>query len=162
MRRTLSMVVNDQPGVLSRIAGLFTRRGYNIESLTVGTAEQPGLSRMTISTTGDEAELEQIIKQVEKLIDVISVVSIGEDALVARELMLIKVSASAPARSEINGIVEPFRASIVDVAHSSLIIQATGDTDKNDALVELLRPYGIIEIARTGVTALIRGQLVSA
>lgn len=158
MRHTLSVLVNDQPGVLARIAGLFSRRNFNIESLTVGNSEEPGLSRMTITTTGDEATLEQVMKQLHKLIDVIKVQDITNDPLVSRELLLIKVSSNAQTRAEIGGIVEPFRASVVDVGRSSLIIQVTGDREKNDALIELLKPYGVKEIARTGITALVRGQ----
>ncbi|GIM47191.1 acetolactate synthase small subunit [Collibacillus ludicampi] len=160
MRHTLSVLVNDQPGVLARIAGLFSRRGFNIESLTVGSSEEPGLSRMTITTTGDEATLEQVMKQLHKLVDVIKVQDITSDPMVARELLLVKVASNAQTRTEINGIIEPFRASVVDVGRTSLIIQVTGDRDKNDALIELLKPYGVKEIARTGITALVRGQVV--
>jgi acetolactate synthase-1/3 small subunit len=160
LRHTLSVLVNDQPGVLARIAGLFSRRGFNIESLTVGSSEEPGLSRMTITTTGDEATLEQVMKQLHKLVDVIKVQDITSDPMVARELLLVKVASNAQTRTEINGIIEPFRASVVDVGRTSLIIQVTGDRDKNDALIELLKPYGVKEIARTGITALVRGQVV--
>jgi acetolactate synthase I/III small subunit len=160
LRHTLSVLVNDQPGVLARIAGLFSRRGFNIESLTVGGSEEAGLSRITITTTGDDATLEQIMKQLHKLIDVIKVQDITNEPMVARELLLIKVASNAQTRAEINGIIEPFRASVVDVGRTSLIIQVTGDRDKNDALIELLKPYGVKEIARTGITALVRGQVV--
>lgn len=159
MRHTLSVIVNDQPGVLARVAGLFSRRGFNIDSLTVGPAEEPGVSRMTITTLGDESTLEQVMKQLHKLIDVIKVQDITEDPMVERELLLIKVTANSTSRTEIGGIVEPFRASVVDVGRSSVIIQATGSKDKNDALIELLRPYGVKEIARTGTTALVRSQV---
>lgn len=159
MRHTLSVIVNDQPGVLARVAGLFSRRGFNIDSLTVGPAEEPGVSRMTITTLGDESTLEQVMKQLHKLIDVIKVQDITEDPMVERELLLIKVTANPTSRTEISGIVEPFRASVVDVGRSSVIIQATGSKDKNDALIELLRPYGVKEIARTGTTALVRSQV---
>ncbi|MBX6394395.1 MAG: acetolactate synthase small subunit [Alicyclobacillaceae bacterium] len=159
MRRVLAVLVNDQPGVLARVAGLFSRRGFNIESITVGTAEEPGLSRMTIVTSGDERTLEQIIKQLHKLVDVIKVNDLTEEPMVARELVLVKVTANATTRPEITHLIEPFRAAIVDVGRNSLVIQATGDMDKIDALIELLRPYGIKEIARTGVTALMRGSV---
>lgn len=159
MRHTLSVTVNDQPGVLARVAGLFSRRGFNIDSLTVGPAEELGVSRMTITTLGDESTLEQVMKQLHKLIDVIKVQDITDDPMVERELLLIKVTANPTSRTEISGIVEPFRASIVDVGRSSVIIQATGSKDKNDALIELLRPYGVKEIARTGTTALVRSQV---
>ncbi|MFC4769657.1 acetolactate synthase small subunit [Effusibacillus consociatus] len=160
MRHTLSVLVNDQPGVLARIAGLFSRRGFNIDSLTVGPAEEAGLSRMTITTIGDEDTIEQVMKQLHKLIDVIKVQNITNDPMVERELLLIKIAANPAARTEITGIVEPFRASVVDVGRNSMIIQATGNREKNDALIELLRPYGVKEIARTGATALVRSQVV--
>ncbi|MDI3257523.1 MAG: acetolactate synthase small subunit [Kyrpidia sp.] len=159
MRRVLSVLVNDQPGVLARVAGLFSRRGFNIESITVGNAEEAGLSRMTIVTSGDERTLEQVMKQLHKLVDVIKVNDLTEEPMVARELVLIKVTATATTRPEITHLIEPFRAAIVDVGRNSLVVQATGDMDKIDALIELLRPYGIKEIARTGVTALMRGSL---
>ncbi|ADG05686.1 acetolactate synthase small subunit [Kyrpidia tusciae] len=160
MKHVLSVLVNDQPGVLARVAGLFSRRGFNIESITVGNAEEAGLSRMTLVTSGDERTLEQIMKQLHKLVDVIKVNDLTEEAMVARELVLIKVAATATTRPEITHLIEPFRAAIVDVGRNSLVVQATGDMDKIDALIELLRPYGIKEIARTGVTALMRGSLV--
>jgi acetolactate synthase-1/3 small subunit len=160
VRHTLSVLVNDQPGVLARVAALFSRRGFNIESITVGVSEEPNLSRMTIVTSGDERTLEQVIKQLHKLVDVIKVSDVSSEPMVARELALIKVSATAATRPEITHIVEPFRASIVDVARNTLIIQATGDAEKIDALIELLRPYGIKELARTGVTAMVRGNVV--
>jgi acetolactate synthase-1/3 small subunit len=161
MRHTLSVIVNDQPGVLARVAGLFSRRGFNIDSLTVGPMEEAGLSRMTITTIGDEATLEQVTKQLNKLIDVIKVQNLSGDPMVERELLLIKVTANAATRAEITGIVEPFRAAVVDVGRTSLIVQATGNKEKNDALIELLRPYGVKEIARTGVTALVRSQVAA-
>ncbi|ATY85469.1 acetolactate synthase small subunit [Kyrpidia spormannii] len=160
MKHVLSVLVNDQPGVLARVAGLFSRRGFNIESITVGNAEEAGLSRMTLVTSGDERTLEQIMKQLHKLVDVIKVNDLTEEPMVARELVLIKVAATATTRPEITHLIEPFRAAIVDVGRNSLVVQATGDMDKIDALIELLRPYGIKEIARTGVTALMRGSLV--
>lgn len=159
MRKTLAVLVNDQPGVLVRVAGLFSRRGFNIESLTVGPSEEAGLSRMTIVTICDEAMLEQMVKQLYKLIDVIKVQNISNVPVVERELLLIKVSASSASRAEIVGLTEPFRAAIVDVGRSTLIIQATGDREKNDALIELLRPYGISEITRTGITSMVRSQV---
>ncbi|BCJ88112.1 acetolactate synthase small subunit [Effusibacillus dendaii] len=161
MRHTLSVIVNDTPGVLARVAGLISRRGFNIDSLTVGPSEEPGVSRMTITTIGDEATVEQVMKQLHKLIDVIKVQDLSEDPMVERELILIKIAANPASRSEINGIVEPFRATIVDVGRSSMMIQATGSREKNDAIIELLRPYGIKEIARTGVTALVRAQVAA-
>jgi len=156
-RHTISVLVNDQPGVLARVANLFGRRGFNIDSITVGPSEEKGLSRMVIVTTGDDKTIEQVTKQLHKLIDVIKVQELSSGPMVAREILLLKVDASPATRAEISGIVEPFRASIVDVGPQSMIVQATGDSEKIDALTELLRPYGIRELARTGVTAMSRG-----
>lgn len=156
-KHTIAILVNDQPGVLQRVSGLFGRRGFNIESITVGASEEPGLSRMVIVTTGDERTLEQIQKQLYKIVDVIKVIDVGSNPMVARELGLIKVSAEPSARPEILGVVETFRAAVVDIGPSSLIVQVVGDTDKIDAMIELLKPYGIRELSRTGVTALTRG-----
>lgn len=158
MRHTISVLVNNQPGVLQRVSGLFGRRGFNIESITVGESEEKGLSRMVIVTTGDATTLEQISKQLYKLIDVIKVVDLSSHPMVARELALIKVSAGPGERPEILSIVETFRASVVDIGPSSMIVQVVGDTEKIEAMVELLKPYGIRELSRTGVTAMIRGS----
>lgn len=156
-QHTITVLVNDQPGVLARVANMFGQRGFNIESITVGQSEEKGLSRMVIVTSGDEKTVQQVVKQLHKLVDVIKVNHLSVNPMVARELVLIKVEADPSNRSEINGVVEPFRASIVDVGPQSLIIQATGDSDKIDALTELLRPYGVTELCRTGVTAMARG-----
>lgn len=158
-KHTISVLVNNQPGVLQRVSGLFGRRGFNIESITVGESEELGLSRMVIVTTGDNHTLEQISKQLYKLIDVIKVVDLSSNPMVARELALIKVNAEPSERPEILGIVETFRAAVVDIGPSSLIVQVVGDSDKIDAMVELLRPYGIRELSRTGATAMIRGSI---
>jgi len=158
-RHTISILVNNQPGVLQRVAGLFGRRGFNIESITVGTSEEPGLSRMVIVTTGDEKTIEQVGKQLYKLIDVIKVVDLSANPMVARELALIKVHAEPAARPEILGVVETFRASVVDIGASTMVVQAVGDTEKIDAIIELLKPYGIRELSRTGVTAMTRGSM---
>ncbi|WP_248929944.1 acetolactate synthase small subunit [Paenibacillus hamazuiensis] len=158
-RHTVSVLVNNQPGVLQRVSGLFGRRGFNIDSITVGESEEPGLSRMVIVTTGDDKTLEQVSKQLYKLIDVIKVVDLSSNPMVARELALIKVNAEPSARPEILGVVETFRAAVVDIGPSSLIVQVVGDSDKIDAMVELLKPYGIRELSRTGVTAMIRGSV---
>ncbi|MGC5326308.1 acetolactate synthase small subunit [Brevibacillus sp. SYSU BS000544] len=155
-QHTLAVHVNDHPGVLTRVANLFGQRGFNIDSITVGASEQKGLSRMIITTGGDEQQLDQLMKQLVKLIDVISVTNLSQDAMVSRELALIKVDATPSQRAEINGIVEPFRATIVDIGPTSLIIQATGDSDKIDALLVLLQPYGIRELTRTGSMAMAR------
>jgi acetolactate synthase-1/3 small subunit len=156
-RHTLVSLVQDEPGVLTRVAGLFRRRGFNIESLSVGHCEQPGLSRMTIVVVGDDAEVEQVTKQLDKLINVVNVTDITREDKVVRELALIKVSASAATRSEIMQIVSVFRANIVDVAPDSLTVEVTGDEDKIDSLVKMLRDFGMQELARTGRTALTRG-----
>ncbi|MBA4541547.1 MULTISPECIES: acetolactate synthase small subunit [Thermoactinomyces] len=157
MRHILSVLVNNQPRVLARVASLIGQRNYNIESISVGESEKEGLSRMIIITGGDHQTLEQVRKQLEKLIDVIKVEHLEKEKTVERELLLIKVEATSAVRAEIFGIVEPFRASIVDVSPQSLTIQVTGEPAKLEAMVELLRPYGIIEIARTGAIALERG-----
>ncbi|QHT62719.1 acetolactate synthase small subunit [Paenibacillus lycopersici] len=157
-RHTIAVLVNDQPGVLQRVSGLFGRRGFNIESITVGTSEEAGLSRMVIVTTGDDNTLEQVIKQLYKLIDVIKVIDLSANPMVARELALIKVNAEPAARPEIMGVVETFRAAVVDIGTHSLMVQVVGDTEKIDAMVELMKPYGIRELSRTGVTAMTRGN----
>ncbi|MBP3965715.1 acetolactate synthase small subunit [Paenibacillus lignilyticus] len=157
-RHTVAVLVNDQPGVLQRVSGLFGRRGFNIESITVGTSEEAGLSRMVIVTTGDDKMLEQVIKQLYKLIDVIKVVDLSANPMVGRELALIKVSAEPTSRPEILGVVETFRAAVVDIGTTSLMVQVVGDTEKIDAMIELLKPYGIRELSRTGVTAMVRGN----
>ncbi|OUM98262.1 MAG: acetolactate synthase small subunit [Paenibacillaceae bacterium ZCTH02-B3] len=156
-RCTLAILVNDQPGVLQRVAGLFGRRGFNISSITVGASEEPGLSRMVIETEGDNRTLEQIQKQLNKLIDVIKVVEVSAQPMVSRELGLIKVTAEPSVRPEIFGLVDTFRAAVVDVSPNTLIIQVVGTSDKVDAMIELLKPYGIRELTRTGVTAMVRG-----
>ncbi|GFR38955.1 acetolactate synthase small subunit [Insulibacter thermoxylanivorax] len=158
-RHVISVLVNDQPGVLQRVAGLFGRRGFNIESITVGSSEEPGLSRMIIVTRGDEKTMEQVSKQLYKLIDVAKVVDLSASPMVARELALIKVGAEPAERPEILGVVDTFRASVVDVGPNTLIVQVVGDSDKIDAMVELLKPYGIKELTRTGVTAMTRGMI---
>ncbi|MDQ0061022.1 acetolactate synthase small subunit [Paenibacillus harenae] len=157
-KHTIAVIVNDQPGVLQRVSGLFGRRGFNIESITVGTSEEAGLSRMVIVTTGDDHTLEQTTKQLYKLIDVIKVIDLSANPMVARELALIKVAAEPSARPEILGVVDTFRAAVVDIGTHTLIVQVVGDTEKIDAMVELLKPYGIRELSRTGVTALNRGN----
>ncbi|WP_281889910.1 acetolactate synthase small subunit [Paenibacillus sp. YYML68] len=156
-KHTISVLVNNQPGVLQRVSGLFGRRGFNIESITVGESEESGLSRMVIVTTGDDKTLEQVSKQLYKLIDVIKVVDLSSNPMVARELALIKVQAEPSMRPEILGVVETFRAAVVDIGPSSLIVQVVGDSTKIDAMTELLKPYGIKELTRTGVTAMTRG-----
>ncbi len=155
---TITVLVNDQPGVLQRVAGLFGRRGFNIESITVGSSEESGLSRMVIVTSGDNATLEQIQKQLYKLIDVIKVVELMPSSTVARELALIQVNAESHQRAELLSVIEVFRATIVDVAPTKLTIQAVGEPSKINAMIELLKPYGIVQMTRTGVTAMMRGM----
>lgn len=154
---TLSVTVENRPGVLTRVATLFRRRGYNIDSLTVGTTENIGVSRMTIVVQGDDTVMEQVIKQLYKLVDVIKVIDITNEESVDRELVLIKVKADNNVRAEIVQIVDIFRARIVDIGRTSLIIEATGDQRKIDALEDSFRPFGIIELVRTGKMAMIRG-----
>jgi len=153
----LVALVEDKPGVLTRVASLFRRRGFNIQSLAVGHSEQPGLSRMTVVVNGDSTIVEQVRKQLDKLINIIRVSDIGEGAIVARELSLMKVKATATTRSEIIQIVDIFRANIVDVASDSVTVEVTGDENKINSLFELLRGFGIKEMARTGRVALTRG-----
>jgi acetolactate synthase-1/3 small subunit len=160
MKHTLSVLVQNKPGVLARTAGLFSRRGYNIESLTVGITENEAVSRMTIVVTGDDTVVEQVTKQLNKLIEVIKVSDLTKESYVDRELVLIKVTADSSNRAEIMQIVNIFRARIVDVAPKSLIIEVTGDEGKLDALVGMLKQFGIKEIVRTGTLALGRGPKV--
>ncbi len=158
VKHTLSVLVENNPGVLSRVAGLFSRRGFNIESLAVGTTERPDISRMTIVVDGDNYIVEQVSKQLNKLVDVIKVTDIIEEDSVSRELVLIKVDADPSVRTEIVQIVEIFRANIVDVGKKTMIIELTGDKGKVDAMEELLAPFGIKELVRTGIIALNRGS----
>ena len=157
-KHTLVALVEDKPGVLNRIASLFRRRAFNIQSLAVGGSEHPGLSRMTIVAVGDSAQIEQVRKQLDKLINVVKVSDITEEEMVARELALIKVKATASTRSEIIQIVDIFRANIVDVAPGSLTVEVTGDADKLNSLLGLLRDFGVKEVSRTGRIALTRGS----
>jgi len=158
-KHTLIALVQDKPGVLNRVASLFRRRGFNIESIAVGHSEIPGLSRMTIVVDGTATSVEQVRKQLDKLIDVVKVTDITEDSMVGRELALIKVKANSATRSEIIQIVDIFRANIVDVAADSLVVEVTGDEDKIDSLYRLLQGFGIKEIARTGRIAMTRGAV---
>ncbi|MBI4302225.1 MAG: acetolactate synthase small subunit [Chloroflexi bacterium] len=157
-KRTLVALVEDRPGVLNRVASLFRRRGFNIESLAVGPSDVPNISRMTIVVDGATTVVEQVAKQLYKLIDVVKVSDISEDNFVARELALIKVRTTPSTRSEIIQIVDIFRANIVDVATDSLIVEATGDEEKIDSLLLLLRSFGVKEMVRTGRVALVRGM----
>jgi acetolactate synthase-1/3 small subunit len=158
MRHILAVLVENQPGVLTRVAGLFSRRGYNIESLAVGQTHDSDISRMTIVVDGDDQVIEQVVKQLDKLIDVIDVRDISEAEHVDRELVLIKVKAEPVVRGEIMQIVDIFRARIVDIGHNSLIIECTGDEGKIRAIEKSLKPFGILELVRTGKIAMVRGQ----
>ena len=155
----LSILIDNKPGALSRVVGLFSRRGYNIDSLTVGETENPAVSRMTVAVTGDGIILDQIEKQISKLENVIEVKELTGDASVCRELILVKVAASQEARPSINAIVEIFRAKIVDVASDTMIIELTGNQAKFNAFTKLLDGYEIKELVRTGITGLARGFL---
>jgi acetolactate synthase-1/3 small subunit len=155
---TLSVLVEDKPGVLARVASLFSRRGYNIQSLAVGATEQKDMSRMTIVVSVDESPLEQITKQLNKLINVIKIVEQDEDNSVSRELALIKVRADATTRSQVIEAVNLFRAKVVDVTTESLTIEATGTPAKLEAFMRVLEPYGIRELAQSGVVSLSRGS----
>jgi acetolactate synthase I/III small subunit len=157
-RYVLSALVQNHAGVLSRVSGLFSRRGYNIDSLTVGETQEPGVSRMTIVVMGDEATIEQIQKQLEKLVEVAAVRRLEHSKAVYRELALVKVAATHQSRSDIVQIASIFRARIVDVSTESMTVEVTGDVEKVDGLIELLAPYGIRELARTGIAALERGS----
>jgi len=158
-KHTLVALVEDRPGVLNRVSSLFRRRNFNIESIAVGHTEQPNLSRMTIIVEGDDAKVEQVRKQLDKVVDVVKIVDITSDDKVARELALVKVKSTASTRSEIIQIVDIFRANIVDVSPGSLMVEVTGDEEKVGSLVDLLRGFGIREIARTGRIALTRGAV---
>ncbi len=160
-KHTLVALVEDKPGVLNRMASLFRRRGFNIESIAVGHSEVPHLSRVTIIVDGSTAMVEQVRKQLDKLVDVVKVSDISGGNITVRELALIKVRASSAMRSEIIEIADIFRANIVDVASDSLTIEITGDEDKVDSLLNLLRGFGIREIARTGRIAMVRGGIGS-
>lgn len=154
---TLSVLVEDKPGVLARVAALFSRRGFNIESLAVGPTDQKDMSRMTIVVTAEETPLEQITKQLNKLINVIKIVEQDDDNMVARQLALIKVRADAGSRSQVIEAVNLFRAKIIDVSNESLTIEATGTREKLEALLRVVEPYGIRESVQSGVVALSRG-----
>jgi len=154
---TLSVLVEDKPGVLARVASLFSRRGYNIQSLAVGATEQKDMSRMTIVVNVEDSPLEQITKQLNKLINVIKIVEQEPDNSVDRELALIKVRADAATRSQVIEAVNLFRAKVVDVSTESLIIETTGTPEKLEALLRVLEPYGIRELVQSGVVSLSRG-----
>jgi len=156
MRHTISVLVENKFGVLARIAGLFSGRGYNIDSLTVGPTQDQSMSKMTIVTSGDDAVLEQIEKQLKKLVNVLKVTDLTGSGYAGRELMLIKVKTNSHSRNEIIQMIQIFKANIVYVHHQALIAEVTGSSEKIDAFIELMQPFGIIELARTGKVGLAR------
>lgn len=158
-RRTLVALMEDKPGVLGHVVSLFRRRNYNIESLTVGHTEVEGISRMTVVVNATDAIIEQVGKQLYKLISVTKVNEVADDDAVIRELALIKVHATSSNRGEIKELVDIFRAQIIDVSHESLVVEITGTEDKVDSLIEMLRPFGIKELTRTGRVAMLRGAV---
>ena len=156
MRHTISVLVENKFGVLARIAGLFSGRGFNIDTLTVGPTHDESLSRMTVVTSGDDAVLEQIDKQLNKLVEVLKVTDLTGSGFVGRELLLIKVKASGDTRSEVFQIANIFKAKVVNVEHETLVIEVTGPSEKVDAFIGLMEKFGIVELARTGKVALAR------
>ena len=158
MRHTISVLVENKFGVLTRIAGMFSGRGFNIDTLNVGPTLDPTRSRMTIVVRGDDTVLEQVTKQLNKLIDVIEVEDFRDDQFVDRELILLRVNADASNRSDLMQICEIFRAKIIDVQHKNLAIEITGDESKIEKFLLLMEPFGILELTRTGKVALARGQ----
>jgi len=157
-RHIIALLLENESGALSRVAGLFSMRGYNIESLTVAPTNDPTLSRATVVTSGDDRTIEQITKQLNKLVDVVRLVDLTETAHVEREMMLIKVRASGPQREEIKRLTDIFRSKIIDVTESSYIIELTGDSEKLDAFMRSVGDEYILEVVRSGVTGIARGE----
>jgi acetolactate synthase I/III small subunit len=163
MQSTLIALVEDKPGVLNRVASLFRRRAFNIESLTVGHTEEPGVSRMTIVVDSSRTDAQKVVQNMYKLVNVIQIVDVTEDPSVMRDLALIKVKANGGGtRAEVMQIVETFRARVVDVALKTLVVEVTGTDEKIDGLVDVLRPYGIVEMVRTGRVAMARGDRITS
>lgn len=156
-RRMIVALMEDKPGVLSHVTNMIRRRNFNIESLAVGHTETPGISRMTVVVYADDARLEQIMKQLYKLVSVTKVSELADEQAVVRELALVKVAATSTDRGEIKQLVDIFRSQIVDVAHDSMTVEITGTEDKVDSMIEMLRPFGIKELTRTGRVAMVRG-----
>jgi acetolactate synthase-1/3 small subunit len=156
-KHTLSVLVENKPGVLARIAALFSRRGFNIDSLAVGPTEHPDISRMTIVVNVEELPLEQVTKQLNKLVNVIKIVELDQSQAVQRELVLVKVRADAETRSQVTEIVQLFRAKTVDVSPDAVTVEATGSSDKLEAMLRMLEPYGIKELVQSGMVAIGRG-----
>lgn len=157
MMHILAVIVENKPGVLTRVAGLFSRRGFNIDSIAVGETEDPQLSRMTILVEGDENIIEQVIKQLNKLIDVIKISNLTNESIVSRELLLVKVKTEPASRTELYQLIETFRGKVIDLSLDSLIVEVTGDTEKLKAFELLLRHFGILELVRTGRISMMRG-----
>ncbi|MCH4811683.1 acetolactate synthase small subunit [Vreelandella neptunia] len=160
MRHIISILLENEPGALSRVVGLFSQRNFNIETLNVAPTEDPSLSRLTVTTVGDDRVIEQITKHLNKLIDVVKLVDLTEGNHIERELMLVKVKALGSARDEVKRTVDIFRAQIVDVTPSLYTVQITGDAGKLDAFLQAMAPVGILEVARTGVSGIARGDKV--
>ena len=161
MRHVLSALVQNQPGVLAHVSGMLASRGFNIDSLAVGETEDPNLSRMTFVVTGDDAELDQVRKQLDKIVTIVRVDDISSADFVERDLMLIKVKATPQMRMETVLLVEMFRGRVVDISPDNLLIEISGQERKIEAFIELMRPYGILELARTGRIAMVRGHALS-
>jgi acetolactate synthase-1/3 small subunit len=155
-KHTLVALMEDKPGVLNRVSGLFRRRNYNIDSLSVGHSEEPGISRMTVVVNGDESIVEQVVRQLEKLVNVTNVTNVSQEQTVIRELVMIKVKAGPGTRSEIIELAKVFRARIIDVGATAMTVEITGPEDRVNSLLGLLKPFGIEELARTGRVAMVR------
>jgi len=161
LKRILAILVEDRPGVLTRVAGLFSRRGYNIQNIAVGRTMEPGISRMTVSVEADPLTVEQIVKQLNKLVNVIKVSDLTEETSVERELMLLKVKAETSKRSDIQQMVTTFRGKIIDVSPDSMIVEVTGDDDKLNAFLLMMQEFGLREVVSTGKISLLRGGKVT-
>ena len=157
MRHVISALVQNQPGVLAHVSGMLASRGFNIDSLAVGETEVQDLSRMTFVVHGDDSELDQVRKQLDKIITVVKVMDISSENFVERDMMLIKVKSNSQQRVEISLLVDMFRGRVVDITHDTLMVEVSGQEGKIEAFIDLMRPYGIIELARTGRIALVRG-----
>ena len=158
MKHTISVLVENHFGVLARVSALFSARGYNIDSLCVGETEDPSVSRMTVVARGDDDVLEQIIKQLNKLVDTIDIIDLTNESFVERELIMVKIGATAKQRGEVIEIVSIFRAKVVDISPNSMIVECTGSEGKVEALIDMVRPYGIMELVRTGEIAIARAS----
>ena len=159
MKHKLAVLVENNPGVLAKVSGLFSRRGYNIDSLVVSDTEDKSVSRMTIVVDGDAKTLEQVTKQLHKLVDVIKVNDLTNDEIVSRQLLLVRVAADHDTRGEIIQLMDIFRARIIDIGRRSLIVEATGDEDKIEAIIKSLQPFGVQEIVKTGISAMVRSPI---